>query len=114
LKDKVMKKILFAAAAFAGVGLGFAGSASAASFADPGINQKERNIAVRIEQGAHGGGLTRPEVRFLRNQLSDIQRTEVRYGRDGFNRWERADLNRRLDVLSDRVFNQRHDGQRRY
>lgn len=109
-----MKKVLFAAVAFAGLGLGLTGTASAASYADPGINQKERNIAVRIDQGLRRGGLTRNEASFLRGQLNDIKRLEARYSRGGFNNFERNDLNHRLDVLSARTFNQRHDRQHRW
>ena len=109
-----MKKLLFAAIALAGLGLSTAGTASAASFADPGINQKERDISFRIEQGARGGGLTGSEVRYLRTELRNIKNLEARYSYNGFNRFERQDLNRRLDVLSARVYGQRHDGDRRY
>ena len=109
-----MKKVLFAAIALTGLALSTAGTASAASYADPGVNQKERDIAVRIDQGVRGRGLTWREASYLRGQLQNIRDLERRYSFNGFNGAERADLNRRLDVLSQQVFNQRHDGQRRW
>jgi hypothetical protein len=112
-----MKKLLLAIAA---VGtLGAALPAAAAPWDRPGaggygeIDQRIRDIQVRIDRGAHDGSLTVRETRGLRAQLDDIQRLEVRYGRDGLNRFERSDLNGRLDRLSNQVRGQRHDDDRR-
>jgi hypothetical protein len=109
-----MKKTLFAAIAVAGLGLGLAGTASAASYRDAGISNKERNIEVRVDRGLRNGALTRSEATYLRGQLNGVKRLEMRYSRNGFNRAERLDLNRRLDMVSAHVFNQRHDAQRRW
>jgi hypothetical protein len=104
-----MKKILFAAVLGATV-LGASGAASAASFGGPySINQTERDIAVRIDRGAHDGSLTPREAGALRGELRNIERIEARYRRDGLSRWERDDLARRLDALSARVHGERHD-----
>ncbi len=87
------------------------------------INGQEANIAQRINQGERGGGLTRREAFQLRAQLQQIQDLEARYrhnhggysrGPAGLSNFERADLQRRLDALSARVFTNRHDADRRY
>jgi hypothetical protein len=49
----------------------------------------------------------------LREDLRNVERLEARYRRDGMSRWEVSDLDRRLDVLSQRVRFNRHDDDRR-
>jgi hypothetical protein len=79
------------------------------------IHDKETRISYRIDQGVRDGGLTRREAYNLRAQLGRIEGIERNYrtsdGRlDGR---ERADVERRLDDLSARVFANRHDDDRR-
>ena len=104
-----MKKLILATAAFGA--LGMASTASAATYNPPqmNINQQERDIASRIDQGVRNHSLTANEARSLRSQLKDVERLEARYRKGGLTRWERADLERRLNVLSQRVRTERHD-----
>ncbi len=117
-----MKKFLIAATALTAAFAATAGAASAApydgryrdvAYERSNINRQQDNIAMRIDQGQRNGGLTNREARMLRVELNDISRLEVRYRRDGLSRWERNDLDRRLDVLSQRVRFDRRDGDRR-
>lgn len=121
-----MKKFLIAASALTAAFAATAGAASAAPFDgrydsryertaynNGNINERQRDIAFRIDQGQRNGGLTYREARMLRNELNDINRLEARYRYDGLSRWERNDLDRRLDVLSQRVRFDRHDNDRR-
>ena len=78
-----------------------------------GINEREAQISDRIDQGERRGGITRGEAYRLRGELRGIQDLQFRYRRNGLTGWERNDLNRRLDALSARVFDQRHDDDRR-
>ncbi|HEX7758560.1 MAG TPA: hypothetical protein VF459_03610 [Caulobacteraceae bacterium] len=73
------------------------------------IDQRTRDISIRIEQGRRDGSLDWRETRGLRDQLGDIRRLEYRYRWDGLNGWERADLNARLDRLSYQVHDERRD-----
>ncbi len=75
------------------------------------INDREARIAERIDQGARSGDFSRREVRGLRNELRSIEAVEARYrGYDHrMSDRERADLQRRLDDLSARVFVDRHN-----
>lgn len=78
------------------------------------INQRQANLATRIDQGVRIGALTRPEARRLRMQYRDIARLEDRYrASGGLNMAERRDLDRRFDRLSRRVYVQKHDRQAR-
>ena len=80
-----------------------------------GIRDREDRIAQRIEMGERNGDLTRREAWNMKRELRAIQGMEQRYrGYDHrMNDRERADLQRRLDDLSARVFANRHDGDRR-
>ena len=73
------------------------------------INQRIREITFRIERGTRDGSLDWRESRMLRGQLAGVQNLERRYGWDGLDGRERADLNARLDRLSYQVRGQRHD-----
>jgi hypothetical protein len=73
-------------------------------------------IQMRIDQGIRSGGLDRREGFKLQNELRGIQKLEYRYRVSGgrLDMRERADLNRRYDVLSAKVRFDKHDRQRRW
>jgi hypothetical protein len=73
------------------------------------INQRQRQLDARIDAGVRDGSLSRREARRLRAEFYDIAALEARYRRDGLNRQERADLDRRFGRLSAEVYAQRHD-----
>lgn len=77
------------------------------------INQRQRMLYNRIDQGIRSGSLTRAEASRLRTRFANLNRLEYRYRRSGgqFTRWERSDLNRRFDSLSRAVRDQKHDRQ---
>jgi hypothetical protein len=78
------------------------------------IEQRIERIDFRIEQGIRSGQLTRREAFDLRAQLNGVVRLEARYSRNGLSEWERVDLSRRLDALTDNVRVARRDDDRRY
>ena len=101
------------------MGLGFATAAfPAVSVAAPfaPANQRAQMIQMRIDQGIRSGKLDRREGFKLQNELRGIQKLEYRYSVSGgrLDLRERADLNRRYDVLSAKVRFDKHDGQRRW
>lgn len=75
------------------------------------INQRQANLDRRIDQGVRDGSLTRPEAMQLRRSFRSLTRLEAQYRRSGrvFTYAERRDLDRRFDMLSSRIFQQRHD-----
>jgi hypothetical protein len=77
------------------------------------INQRQRQLDARIDQGVRDGSLTRREAGRLRAEFQDIARLEARYRRNGLNYQERADLDRRFDRLSNQIYVQRHDWEQR-
>lgn len=78
------------------------------------IEQRIERIEFRIGQGVRSGQLTRREAYHLRAQLNGVMRLETRYSRNGLSPWERADLNRRLDALTENLRIARRDDDRRY
>ena len=107
-----MKKILLSA--LAGAALVAAALPAAAQPFGPmrgaSIDDRQAVIAQRIETGVRDHTLTYPEARRLRMESRQIASLEARYRRDGLSRWERNDLQRRLDALSAQVHGERHDG----
>ncbi|MDH7974188.1 hypothetical protein QH494_18520 [Sphingomonas sp. AR_OL41] len=78
------------------------------------VNQRERNLHDRIAMGVRNGSLTNAEASRLRTRLANVQRLEWRYRRNGLTNWERQDLDRRFNALSNAIVVQRHDRQTRW
>jgi hypothetical protein len=87
-----------------------AGAAGAQSWRS--INDRQDRLYERIERGVARGTITGREANSLRAQFARIERLEYRYRRGGLSNWERADLDRRFDVLSARIRDESRDGQR--
>lgn len=84
-----------------------AGAASAQGWMS--INQRQANLDARIDAGVRSGDLTRQEAVKLRGDFRAVSNLEATYRRNGLSNWERADLDRRFDALSNRVRFERHD-----
>jgi opacity protein-like surface antigen len=78
------------------------------------INDRQRDLNFRINQGLRDRSLSRVEASRLRFEFNNIARLEARYRANGLNGFERADLQRRFDVLSNRVMAERRDRNDRY
>lgn len=78
------------------------------------LSLRENQIERRIDNGMRNGQLTRREARRLHREFNDLLRLEARYERNGLNFRERADLERRYDILASRVRFEKHDDQTRY
>jgi hypothetical protein len=77
------------------------------------IARREGALTARIDAGVRGGGLTRVEAVRLRSELRGLITLERSYSRNGLTAAERAVLDRRFDGLSNRIYANRHDRQRR-
>ncbi|HRD28784.1 MAG TPA: hypothetical protein PLO65_10840 [Caulobacter sp.] len=73
------------------------------------INQRQAVLDARIDAGVRDGSLTRAEAARLRADFNDLARMEADYRRDGLTNAERADLDRRFDLLSARIRADRRD-----
>jgi hypothetical protein len=73
------------------------------------INQRQRQLDRRIDQGIRNGQLTRREAVSLRREFNQLARLEAQYRRNGLSRWERQDLDRRFDALEARIRYERRD-----
>lgn len=77
------------------------------------INARQAMLDARIDLGVRNGSLTAREAANLRAQYRDIAGLEARYrNTGGLQDWERADLDRRFDRLSNSIRVQRADNQR--
>lgn len=103
------KTFIFAALATASLGAPVAASAQSWQ----SINQRQSNLDSRIDQGVRNGALNRAEATRLRNDFRALARLEADYRRSGrgFTVSEHADLDRRFDRLSQRVYVQKRDRQ---
>jgi len=79
------------------------------------INQRQAQLDRRIDQGVRSGQLTRAEAVRLRAEFRGIVALEARYRRTapGLTVAERADLDRRFDVLARKIRWERRDWQNR-
>ena len=73
------------------------------------INQRQRQLDRRIDQGVRNGQLTRREAQSLRREFNQLARLEAQYRRNGLSRW---DLDRRFDALEARIRYERRDRDR--
>jgi hypothetical protein len=73
------------------------------------IDQRMAQLDRRIDRGVRDGSLSRREAYRLRSEFQQIARLQARYRADGLNGWERADLDRRFDILSNEIRAERHD-----
>jgi hypothetical protein len=78
------------------------------------IEQRKVQLDRRIDQGLRNGQLTRAEAMRLRNDFNAVARVEARYRVNGLSNWERADLDRRFDAISDAIRWERRDHDRAY
>jgi polyhydroxyalkanoate synthesis regulator phasin len=79
------------------------------------INQRQAQLDRRIDQGVRSGQLTRAEAVRLRAEFRGIVALEARYrqSRPGLTVAERADLDRRFDVLARKIRWERRDWENR-
>jgi hypothetical protein len=79
------------------------------------INQRQAQLDRRIDQGVRSGQLTRAEAVRLRAEFRGLVALEARYRRTapGLTVAERADLDRRFDVLARKIRWERRDWQNR-
>lgn len=68
----------------------------------------------RIESGLRSGELSRREAGRLQAEVREFSRIENRYRAGGLTRWERADLDRRYDVLISQMRAELYDHNRQY
>ncbi len=73
------------------------------------LSQRKHNLDRRIDQGVRTRQLSHREASRLKDELNSLVRLERSYMRDGLNRRERNELDRRYDNLSAKVRYERND-----
>lgn len=82
---------------------------------DPSINERQSQLAQRIERGWRAGELTPQEYRRLVHEAREIERVEHFYRADGrLSSHERSDLHARLDHLARAIHYERRDAEQRH
>jgi CubicO group peptidase (beta-lactamase class C family) len=76
------------------------------------IAGRQAALEGRIDAGMRSGRLTRQEAWRLRADFRDIARRADAYRANGVTGWERADLDRRFDQLSQRIRVEARDDER--
>jgi len=78
-----------------------------------GIEARLDHLEDRIDRARDRRMISNQEARKLSFQAEQIDRLHDRYRRNGLTGWERQDLNRRLDMLQQRLRFDRRDNNRR-
>lgn len=113
-----MKRILLSLAAASAVAAALPAAAQPYGVPDRGPAHERRivqgdNLQWRIDRAERDGRIGHRAAQRLRDQLRVADRLAVSYRRDGvLTRWERADLDRRYDAVSDSLRRLSHDGRR--
>ncbi|MBI4987569.1 MAG: hypothetical protein HZC23_02015 [Rhodocyclales bacterium] len=108
-------KPLFVSMLMAGLATLWLSAPAQASPHDPGVNARQHHQQARIGQGVRSGDLTRDEARRLEREQRHIRQEERRYKSDGvLTRAERADLQHDQNMASRRIYQERHDAERRF
>jgi hypothetical protein len=76
------------------------------------ISGRQAALDGRIDAGLRSGRLTRQEAWRLRADFREISRRADAYRANGVSNWERADLDRRFDALSQRIRIESRDNER--
>lgn len=78
------------------------------------VADRQADLNFRIDQGIRSGALSRPEAFRLKSELRSLANLEYRYriSGGGMDMRERADLQRRYDILSRQVRFDKHDMRR--
>jgi|WetSurMetagenome_2_1015567.scaffolds.fasta_scaffold463299_2 hypothetical protein len=84
-------------------------AAAAPVMAQSHYDDRATQLDQRIDDGAHDGRLSWSDARALRAQLHSAQRLQDQYDRDGMTSWQRRDLDRRFDRLSNNISNMESD-----
>src|SRR5215217_1706264 len=71
------------------------------------MDQREYQLDQRIDSGVRSGQLTPSEASQLRAEFRNIVALESQYARNGLTASERADLDRRFDMLESRIMYER-------
>lgn len=77
------------------------------------ISQRKYQLDRRIDNGLRNRQLSWREARSLKSELDQLVALERRYMRNGLNRWERQDLDRRYDRLERQIRFERRDDNNR-
>ncbi len=80
----------------------------------PVLDERQKNQNTRIKQGINSGELTKKEARKLVQGQKQLRKMERKAKADGkVNKKERARLQHKANVESDKIYRNKHDAQDR-
>jgi hypothetical protein len=112
-----MKKIIFIALAATTAIAAAPASAQSGGYGGTGYGNVEvraDQLQMRLQAGVRSGAISRAEAMPLREQLRQLTRLEILYGRDGISGRERADLQHRINSLRQGIRMAERSGDSRY
>lgn len=68
-----------------------------------------QELASKINRAERRGAISHREAARLRQDLRQVERLTIQYRRDGLTRWERADLDRRFNMIQASLRYERND-----
>ncbi len=78
-------------------------AAAAPVMAQTHFDDRASQLDQRIDDAVHDGRLSGSDARLLRSELRSDQRLQDQYESDGMAGWQRRELERRFDRLSDNI-----------
>jgi Skp family chaperone for outer membrane proteins len=112
----LMKKVLLSLAAVSAIAVAVPAAAQPAyRYANVdarAINAHQADLAQRIDRAFRNHRISRAEANRLMAELRKIEALEHRYRAGGLNRWERDQLEARLDRLQAQLRQERRDDNR--
>ena len=106
-----MKRLILSALAASALITAIAPTLASAAAPWTPINARQSSLDQRIDLGVRNGALTQAEAVTLRAEFRRIAALEATYRSNGLSAAEQADLNRRMNLLSARVYINKHDAQ---
>ena len=91
--------IAIAAPAAAQPGYGQQGQYRGGGNADANISARINQLQLRLQAGVQSGSINHREAMTLRQQISQLTQLDRRYARGGYDGRERADLQRRVNMV---------------
>lgn len=95
-----MKKILMTMAAVSALA---AAAPAAAQYANSNFDVRINELRTNLQAGVQSGRITRNEAVQLRAQLQQLSQLERQYSRDGLSRFERDQLQQRIQTLRQQI-----------
>lgn len=73
------------------------------------IDQRQAQLEQRVQRMAYDGRISRQEYRLFQRQFQNLDRLQWSFRRDGYSRWERAELHAQLERIHTQIRHERRE-----